>query len=148
MVADLMGLGANANEKDASGKTCLHLCAESGYIRVLEVLKHMMADGVFVDIDATDNYGLSALQCAALGLSAAVRELERSGSPGQSRLSTLRKDQMMETLECLLQMDSNPPVQGGAHTENGFEAETHHWTQGGKSNIKRGNPVTKTWSVL
>ena len=38
MVADLIGLGANANEKDASGKTCLHICAERGYIRVLEVV--------------------------------------------------------------------------------------------------------------
>ena len=37
MVADLIGLGANANEKDASGRTCLHICAERGYIRVLEV---------------------------------------------------------------------------------------------------------------
>lgn len=37
MVADLVSLGANVNAKDRYGKTCLHLSAENGYIRVLEV---------------------------------------------------------------------------------------------------------------
>ncbi len=37
MVADLVSLGANINVKDRYGKTCLHLSAENGYIRVLEV---------------------------------------------------------------------------------------------------------------
>lgn len=37
MVADLILLGANVNETDNSGKTCLHLSAEKGYVRVLEV---------------------------------------------------------------------------------------------------------------
>ncbi|KAK0144131.1 NF-kappa-B inhibitor zeta [Merluccius polli] len=139
MVADLIGLGANANEKDASGKTCLHLCAENGYIRVLEVLRYMMADGVFVDLDATDNYGLSVLQCAALGLSATVRELERSASPAQ--LYALRKEQMMETLECLLQMDSNPPTLGSTYSKNlfdvRFEKDPDQFMQGVKSDIKK-----------
>ncbi len=37
MVADLIRLGANINETNNSGKSCLHLSAEKGYIRVLEV---------------------------------------------------------------------------------------------------------------
>lgn len=37
MVSDLISLGANVNEQDSSGKTPLHLCAENGYLRVLEV---------------------------------------------------------------------------------------------------------------
>jgi len=37
MVSDLISLGANVNEQDNSGKTPLHLCAENGYLRVLEV---------------------------------------------------------------------------------------------------------------
>lgn len=37
MVSDLISLGANVNEQDSSGKTPLHLCAEHGYLRVLEV---------------------------------------------------------------------------------------------------------------
>lgn len=37
MVADLIRLGANVNETNNLGKSCLHLSAEKGYIRVLEV---------------------------------------------------------------------------------------------------------------
>ncbi|XP_020363528.1 NF-kappa-B inhibitor zeta [Oncorhynchus kisutch] len=106
MVADLIHLGACVNEKDRSGKTCLHLSVENGYIRVLEVLKNMMKEGIYVDVEATDNYGLSVFQCAAVALNVTVRELERSVAPSQMRLHTLRKEQMMETLGCLLQMGS------------------------------------------
>ncbi|KAM9453792.1 uncharacterized protein ACWYII_012644 [Salvelinus alpinus] len=106
MVADLIHLGASVNEKDRSGKTCLHLSVENGYIQVLEVLKNMMKEGIYVDVEATDNYGLSVFQCAAVALNVTVRELERSVAPSQMRLHTLRKEQMMETLGCLLQMGS------------------------------------------
>lgn len=37
MVADLIHLGANVNVRNKLGKTCLHLSAEKGYVRVLEV---------------------------------------------------------------------------------------------------------------
>lgn len=37
MVADLICFGANVNETNNLGKSCLHLSAEKGYIRVLEV---------------------------------------------------------------------------------------------------------------
>uniref|UniRef100_A0AAQ4S235 Zgc:113279 n=1 Tax=Gasterosteus aculeatus aculeatus TaxID=481459 RepID=A0AAQ4S235_GASAC len=57
MVADLILLGANVNETDNSGKTCLHLSAEKGYVRVLEVLKNAMLDGVYVDVEAADHSG-------------------------------------------------------------------------------------------
>ncbi|XP_039640341.1 uncharacterized protein zgc:113279 isoform X2 [Perca fluviatilis] len=57
MVADLIHLGASVNETNNSGKTCLHLSAEKGYIRVLEVLRQTMMDGVYVDVEATDNSG-------------------------------------------------------------------------------------------
>ncbi|KAL7400356.1 hypothetical protein ABVT39_010789 [Epinephelus coioides] len=106
MVADLIRLGANVNETNNSGKTCLHLSAEKGYIRVLEVLRHMMMDGVYVDAEATDNSGMSVLQCASVALKATVRELESSKSPNHTRLHTLRQEQLMETLECVLQMGS------------------------------------------
>ncbi|XP_058490224.1 uncharacterized protein zgc:113279 [Solea solea] len=112
MVADLIRLGANVNETNNSGKSCLHLSAEKGYIRVLEVLKHTMMDGVYVDVEATDNCGMSVLQCASLALKATMCELENSKSPSHSRLHTLRQEQMMETLECLLHMGSYPHTMG------------------------------------
>ncbi|XP_039987179.1 uncharacterized protein zgc:113279 [Xiphias gladius] len=106
IVADLICLGANVNETNNSGKSCLHLSAEKGYIRVLEVLKHTMMDGVYVDVEATDNCGMSVLQCASVALKATVCELESSESSSQPRLHMLRQEQMMETLECLLHMGS------------------------------------------
>uniref|UniRef100_A0A3Q3XGY1 OCA domain-containing protein n=1 Tax=Mola mola TaxID=94237 RepID=A0A3Q3XGY1_MOLML len=106
MVADLIHLGADVNATNDSGKSCLHLSAEKGYVRVLEVLKQAMMDGLYVDVEATDNYGMTVLQCASVALKVTVRELESSNSPNQTRLHTLRQEQMMETLECLLQMGS------------------------------------------
>ncbi|XP_074535845.1 NF-kappa-B inhibitor zeta [Halichoeres trimaculatus] len=106
MVADLIRLGANVNVTNNSGKSCLHLSAEKGYVRVLEVLKHTMMDGVYVDVEAMDNSGMSVLQCASVALKATVRELETSTSPNYTRLHMLHQEQMMETLECLLQMGS------------------------------------------
>ncbi|XP_071396591.1 NF-kappa-B inhibitor zeta [Centroberyx affinis] len=148
MVADLIHLGASVNERDGSGKTCLHLSAENGYIRVLEVLKHMMKDGVYVDVEATDKYGMSVLQCASVALNATVREWERSASPGETRLHTLRKEQMMETLECLLQMGSYLHTTSRGYGENAFEVaykkESDQFMQGvvSKSSIKKGSYVT------
>ncbi|XP_018972036.2 uncharacterized protein LOC109103148 [Cyprinus carpio] len=105
MVVDLVSLGANINVKDRYGKTCLHLSAENGYIRVLEVLKGLMRNGVYINLEERDANGLSALQCAAVALNHTVRELELCGPAGWVRLHTLRKEQMIETLECLLQME-------------------------------------------
>ncbi|XP_078102982.1 uncharacterized protein LOC144515754 isoform X2 [Sander vitreus] len=106
MVADLIHLGANVNETNNSGKTCLHLSAEKGYIRVLEVLRQAMMDGVYVDVEATDNSGMSVFQCASVALKATVRKLESSKPQNHVSLHTLCQEQMMETLECLLQMGS------------------------------------------
>ncbi|XP_029302476.1 NF-kappa-B inhibitor zeta isoform X2 [Cottoperca gobio] len=106
IVADLIHLGANVNETNSSGMTCLHLSAEKGYIRVLEVLKHTMMDGVYVDAEATDNSGMSVIQCASVALKVTVRQLKSSKSSNHTRLHTLRQEQMMETLKCLLQMGS------------------------------------------
>uniref|UniRef100_A0A3B5B849 Uncharacterized LOC103356437 n=1 Tax=Stegastes partitus TaxID=144197 RepID=A0A3B5B849_9TELE len=111
MVADLIYLGANINETNNSGKSCLHLSAENGYIRVLEVLKQAMMDGVYVDVEATDKSGMSVLQCVAVAVKTSVSELEHRKSPSQTRLHLLRQEQMMETLEFLLQMGSVPSYQ-------------------------------------
>ncbi|XP_026081950.1 uncharacterized protein LOC113058356 isoform X1 [Carassius auratus] len=114
IVVDLVSLGAEINVKDRNGKTCLHLSAENGYIRVLEVLKGLMRDGVYINLEERDANGLSALQCAAVALNHTVKELELCGAAGWVRLHTLHQEQMIETLECLLQMECylHTPVQG------------------------------------
>lgn len=106
MVADLVSLGANINAKDRYGKTCLHLSAENGYIRVMEILRGLMKNGMYLNLEERDANGLSALQCAAVALKHTVQQLELCESAGQVKLHSLRKEQMMETLECLLQMES------------------------------------------
>lgn len=45
------------------------------------------------------------LQCAAVALKATLSDEDSSSSLG-SRVSSLRKEQMLETLECVLQMGS------------------------------------------
>ncbi|XP_047246852.1 NF-kappa-B inhibitor zeta isoform X2 [Girardinichthys multiradiatus] len=106
LVADLIRLGANVNVTNNLGKSCLHLSAENGYIRVLEVLKQAMMDGLYIDVEATDNSGMSVLQCASVALKTSMSEVGSSMSLSHSRLHTLRQEHMMETLKCVLQMDS------------------------------------------
>ncbi|XP_055369726.1 NF-kappa-B inhibitor zeta isoform X2 [Betta splendens] len=119
MVADLIHLGANVNETNNLGKSCLHLSAEKGYFRVLEVLKHLMTHGLYVDVEAADNSGMSVLQCASLSLKAIVRELENSKHPVHTPLYALHQEQMMETLECLLQMGSYRHTMGSQGIQPG-----------------------------
>ncbi|NWR00763.1 IKBZ inhibitor, partial [Paradoxornis webbianus] len=105
MVSDLISLGANVNEQDSSGKTPLHLCAENGYLRVLEVLKSCKDNGVRVEVDLPDHHGLTPLHCAALAHTVLVTQSQSSaGDTGTGRFLTLRKDQILEGILCLLQM--------------------------------------------
>ncbi|NXE42267.1 IKBZ inhibitor, partial [Ptilorrhoa leucosticta] len=105
MVSDLISLGANVNEQDSSGKTPLHLCAENGYLRVLEVLKNCKDNGVCVEVDLPDHYGLTPLHCAALAHSVLVAECHSSARDSDTgRFLRLRKDQILEGILCLLQM--------------------------------------------
>ncbi|NWZ85627.1 IKBZ inhibitor, partial [Poecile atricapillus] len=105
MVSDLISLGANVNEQDSSGKTPLHLCAENGYLRVLEVLKNCKNNGVCVEVDLPDHYGLTPLHRAALAHTVLVTESHCTArDPGSGRFLRLRRDQILEGILCLLQM--------------------------------------------
>ncbi|KAL8173606.1 UNVERIFIED_CONTAM: hypothetical protein K2H54_009750 [Gekko kuhli] len=113
IVSDLVSLGANINKRDGSEKTPLHLCAERGYPRVLEVFKNCQRGGTRVEVDATDNQGLTPLQCAAVAHSAIVMNLGKAGIGTEARtLLTLRKDQIWSGITCLLEMGADPWVQG------------------------------------
>ncbi|XP_036393704.1 NF-kappa-B inhibitor zeta [Megalops cyprinoides] len=111
MVSDLLFLGADVNKRDQFGRTCLHLSAENGYVRVLEVLRSYMNDGMYIDVEATDMNGFSALQWATVALNATVQELQGSAGPSETRFHTLRREQLLDTLECLLLMGQAPPAQ-------------------------------------
>ncbi|NWH75471.1 IKBZ inhibitor, partial [Piaya cayana] len=109
MVSDLIALGANVNERDGLGKTPLHLCAENGYLRVLEasssVLKNCKSNGVCVEVDLMDHYGLTPLHCAALAHTRLVQESQKTDvGTDVGRFCRLRKDQILEGINCLLQM--------------------------------------------
>ncbi|XP_066564817.1 NF-kappa-B inhibitor zeta isoform X2 [Amia ocellicauda] len=107
MVADLISLGANVNSRDKFGKTSLHLCAENGYIRVLEMLKTSISDGMSLEVEATDNNGLTPFQCAVIAANMAVKELQNSKTHSEMKFQSLRKEQLFETLEYLLQIGGN-----------------------------------------
>ncbi|NXJ82402.1 IKBZ inhibitor, partial [Trogon melanurus] len=105
MVSDLISLGANVNERDSLGKTPLHLCAENGYLRVLEILKNCKNNGVCVEVNLTDHHGLTPLQCAALAHTVLVTESQKTDiDTDMGRFLRLRKDQILEGINCLLQM--------------------------------------------
>ncbi|NWH63848.1 IKBZ inhibitor, partial [Geococcyx californianus] len=105
MVSDLISLGANVNEQDSLGKTPLHLCAEKGYLRVLEVLKNCKNNGVCVEVDLTDHCGLTPLHRAALAHTLLVTESQKNDSDtDMGRFLRLRKDQILEGINCLLEM--------------------------------------------
>ncbi|NXK55762.1 IKBZ inhibitor, partial [Chauna torquata] len=105
MVSDLISLGANVNEQDSLGKTPLHLCAENGYLRVLEVLKNCKDNGMHVEVNLADHYGLTPLHCAALAHTALAMESQKTDiDTDTGRFLRLRKDQILEGINCLLQM--------------------------------------------
>uniref|UniRef100_A0ACB8EXT7 Uncharacterized protein n=1 Tax=Sphaerodactylus townsendi TaxID=933632 RepID=A0ACB8EXT7_9SAUR len=123
IVSDLVSLGANANKRDESGKTPLHLCAERGYPRVLEVLKNCQRAGTRLEVDATDNKGLTPLQSAAVAHSAIVVNLEKSSlGPEVWTLLTLRKDQLQCGMACLLEMGADP---GGQETKSPSQSSNY-----------------------
>ncbi|XP_069732357.1 NF-kappa-B inhibitor zeta-like [Phaenicophaeus curvirostris] len=112
MVSDLISLGANVNEQDSLGKTPLHLCAENGYLRVLEVLKNCKSNGVCVEVDLMDHYGLTPLHCAALAHTRLVQESQKTDiDTDMGRFCRLRRDQILEGINCLLQMGGKPELQ-------------------------------------
>lgn len=127
MVADLIWLGANVNEKNNLGKSCLHLSAEKGYFRVLEVLKQGMMDGLYVDVEATDNSGMSVLQCASVALRSSMSKAESSMPLSHRKLYALHQKHLMETLKCVLQMDSYLHVAASWSVTGEPEYAAHSW---------------------
>ncbi|XP_062995306.1 NF-kappa-B inhibitor zeta-like [Elgaria multicarinata webbii] len=113
IASDLISLGASVNAKDGLEKTPLHLCAEKGYVRVLEVLRNCQGRGIHVEVDAADNQGLTPLQCAAFAHSTLSMDLKkRHLSPEAQKVQGLRKEQILNGINCLVQMGADPWLQG------------------------------------
>ncbi|XP_069077631.1 uncharacterized protein [Pleurodeles waltl] len=109
MVRDLLFLGANGNEVDHSGKTALHICAEHGYWRVLEMFRKSQDEGLHFQVDAIDHNGLTPLQYAIQGQYEAVKELQRNDLTADTQKHLIfKKDQMYEAVSCLLCMGADP----------------------------------------
>ncbi|XP_062822399.1 ankyrin repeat domain-containing protein 35-like isoform X2 [Anolis carolinensis] len=113
IAGDLIALGANVNAKDILGKTPLHLCAEKGNLAVLEVLQSCQQNGTHVEVDVTNNQGLTPLQGGALAHAALVKDLEIPGlSLDIKQVLALRKDRILRGICCLVEMGADPWVQG------------------------------------
>ncbi|XP_065553345.1 uncharacterized protein LOC136023133 isoform X2 [Lathamus discolor] len=98
------------NEKDAEKRTALHLAAEKN--QHLMVLKNCKNNGVCVEVNLTDHYGLTPLHSAALAHTVLVTESQKTDTDTDTgRFIRLRKDQILEGINCLLQMGGNPELQ-------------------------------------
>ncbi|KAF3847206.1 hypothetical protein F7725_020234 [Dissostichus mawsoni] len=86
-IAKRMAAHNSLDLKDSDGMTALlHAAKHNQHLMVADLIQ------------------MSVIQCASVALKATVRQLNSSMTPSQSRLQMLRQEQMMETLECLLQM--------------------------------------------
>nr|XP_033775236.1 NF-kappa-B inhibitor zeta-like [Geotrypetes seraphini]XP_033775237.1 NF-kappa-B inhibitor zeta-like [Geotrypetes seraphini] len=122
MVHDLISLGASTNERDSLGKTPLHLCAENGHLRVLEIFKKSKAEGFQIEVDAIDNDGLTPLHCAVLAHNAIVKEAENVfSSSNVQKLLSLRKALLLKGMSCLLQMGANAVAQELKYYKTAFQ---------------------------
>ncbi|XP_023672032.1 uncharacterized protein [Paramormyrops kingsleyae] len=105
LLSDLILLGADVNVRDGLGRTCLHLSAEKGNFRTLEVLRNFMNSGVHINVKAKDMNGNSALHCAVEALHVVDWELEFCTDIRRVEVLTLQKEHLKETMKCLLQME-------------------------------------------
>ncbi|XP_069751092.1 NF-kappa-B inhibitor zeta-like isoform X2 [Narcine bancroftii] len=108
MVNDLISLGAWINERDFEGKTPVHICAENGFLHVLQVIEKILKNGTEVDMDARDKNYLTPLHYVVLAHIATVQEFDNyeMGSEMQ-RFLALRKEQLLDGIRCLLRMGSS-----------------------------------------
>uniref|UniRef100_A0A8C8VDK9 NF-kappa-B inhibitor zeta n=1 Tax=Pelusios castaneus TaxID=367368 RepID=A0A8C8VDK9_9SAUR len=107
IVQDLVSLGAQVNTTDCWGRTPLHVCAEKGHSQVLQAIqKGAIGGSQYVDIEATNYDGLTALHCAVLAHNAVVHELRNSQPPHSPEVQELllKNKSLMDTIKSLIQM--------------------------------------------
>ncbi|KFU99020.1 NF-kappa-B inhibitor zeta, partial [Pterocles gutturalis] len=110
IVQDLVSLGAQVNTTDCWGRTPLHVCAEKGHAQVLQAIqKGAMGSNQYVDLEATNYDGLTALHCAVLAHNAVLHELQNSQPPHSPEVQELllRNKSLVETIKTLIQMGAS-----------------------------------------
>ncbi|XP_028938221.1 NF-kappa-B inhibitor zeta [Ornithorhynchus anatinus] len=107
IVQDLVNLGAQVNTTDCWGRTPLHVCAEKGHSQVLQAIqKGAIRSNQFVDLEATNYDGLTALHCAVVAHNAVVHELQTNQQPHSPEVQELllKNKSLVDTIKCLIQM--------------------------------------------
>nr|XP_033797202.1 NF-kappa-B inhibitor zeta isoform X2 [Geotrypetes seraphini] len=110
IVQDLVSLGAQVNTTDCWGRTPFHVCAEKGYAQVLQAIqKGATASNQYVDLEATNYDGLTALHCAVMTHNAVVHELQQDQqlhSPEVQEL-LMKNKSLVDTIKTLIQMGAS-----------------------------------------
>ncbi|XP_020855569.1 NF-kappa-B inhibitor zeta isoform X3 [Phascolarctos cinereus] len=107
IVQDLVNLGAQVNTTDCWGRTPLHVCAEKGHSQVLQAIqKGAICSNQFIDLEATNYDGLTALHCAVVAHNAVVHELQRNQQHHSPEVQDLllKNKSLVDTIKCLIQM--------------------------------------------
>ncbi|KAL8222676.1 UNVERIFIED_CONTAM: hypothetical protein K2H54_077909 [Gekko kuhli] len=110
IVHDLVSLGAQVNTTDCWGRTPLHVCAEKGHAQVLQaVQKGAIVSDQYIDVEATNYEGLTALHCAVVAHNAIVHELQGQQSPHTPEVQELRlkSKSLADTIKFLIQMGAS-----------------------------------------
>ncbi|KAJ7320344.1 hypothetical protein JRQ81_019855 [Phrynocephalus forsythii] len=110
IVQDLVSLGAQVNTTDCWGRTPLHVCAEKGHAQVLQAIqKGAIVSNQYVDLEATNYDGLTALHCAVVAHNAVVHDLQSQQSPHTPEVQELRlkSKRLADTIKFLIHMGSS-----------------------------------------
>ncbi|XP_061484133.1 NF-kappa-B inhibitor zeta isoform X2 [Rhineura floridana] len=110
IVQDLVSLGAQVNTTDCWGRTPLHVCAEKGHAQVLQAIqKGVIVSNQYVDLEATNYDGLTAMHCAVVAHNAVVHDIESQQSPHTPEVQELRLKgkRLADTIKFLIQMGAS-----------------------------------------
>ncbi|XP_048351638.1 NF-kappa-B inhibitor zeta [Sphaerodactylus townsendi] len=110
IVHDLVSLGAQVNTTDCWGRTPLHVCAEKGHAQVLQAIqKGAIVSDQYIDLEATNYDGLTALHCAVIAHNAILHELQSQQSPHTPEVQELRlkSKRLADTIKFLIQIGAS-----------------------------------------
>uniref|UniRef100_A0A8C5LUH6 NFKB inhibitor zeta n=1 Tax=Leptobrachium leishanense TaxID=445787 RepID=A0A8C5LUH6_9ANUR len=109
---DLISFGAEVRTTDFWGRTPLHVCAVNGYSKVLEAIhKGLSITNQYLDVDAINYDGLTALHCAVIAHNAVVQQLMNSPQNRASDELLQKSKAMLDTVKTLVMMGASVEAQ-------------------------------------